>query len=455
LNLSKFIHSLIPNVEGDNILNCSQVEDLNNKKQNKIIVLSNILEFIPVYEMEQVWENIKKALSPGGLIIIKTVLYENPNELGEDELDSHSIRCNKQTGGTLLRDILKHDLLMAESEEECFVFIRKEDLLLFNEEQKERFCTHHKKWLTKYGLEAKEIYMEEEYRNLVPEAGRIMIGCVAENNQKYQTQALRLVQSIRWFAEKMAGANIFVCMVDEADPEFVEELEKWGVFVRIVKRFSISHPPSNKLRLFELPEVSSYDTIMLLDCDTIIVQDPYSFINGDHFQAEMAAGLTVPYNTFSKIFTYYRLPLPKQNYYLTAITRQKTIWYCNAGVLIFPRAMIQSFFPVWKKYTIDLSQKRSLLGNHYFFCEQASLSIAFVAHPLPFSRLPLQMNFHLIPNTSHQIKQCDPVIIHYHKMSDETGFLKHISKNPFTNKRINLFNDRLKRYLAKGLELKL
>jgi hypothetical protein len=443
---------MIPNVEEDNILNCCQVEDLNNKKQYKIILLSYVLEYIPVFEMEEVWEKINKALCPGGLIIIKTLLYKNPNELDQDELDSNSIRCNKQTGGTLLRECLKHDMLMAESEEECFTFMRKEDLFLYNEEQKERFCTHHKKWLTKYGLEAKEIYEEEEYRNLVPRAGRIMIGCVAENNQKYQTQALRLVQSIRWFGGKMAGANIFVCMVDEADPEFVEELVKWGVFVRIVKRFSISHPPSNKLRLFELPEVSSYDTIMLLDCDTTIVQDPSPFIDGDHFQAEMAAGATVPYNVFKNIFAHYRLPLPKQNY-LTAITKQKTIWYCNAGVLIFPRALIQSFFPVWKGYTIDLSQKKYLMGKYYFFCEQASLTIAFAAHALPFRKLPLQMNYHLSLNISNEMKRCDPVIIHYHKMNDQIGFINHISKNPYTNKRINLFNERLKRYLTNESKL--
>jgi hypothetical protein len=397
--------------------------------------------------MESVCRKIKKNLCPGGLIIIKTILYDNPNELGEDELGSNRLRCNKQTGGTLLRECLKHDLIMASFDDECFALVRREDLTLYSEEQKERFLIHYKQWLTKCGLEAKEIYVEDDFRSLVPKAGRVMVGCVAENNKKYQTQAIRLVQSIRWFGGSMAGADIFVCMVDEADPEFVKELEKWGVFVRIVKRFSISHPPSNKLRLFDLPEVSSYDTIFLLDCDTLIVQDPSPFIDGNHFQAEMAAGLTVPHAIFNNLFAHYRLPLPKQNY-LTAITKQKTIWYCNAGVLIFPRAMIQSFFPVWKKYTIDLSQKKFLLGKQYFFCEQASLTIAFAAHPLPFARLPLPMNFHLTHNISNEMKRCDPVIIHYHKMNDEKGFLKHISKNPYTNKRIDLFNERLKSYLT-------
>jgi hypothetical protein len=447
VNQSNFIDSLIPNVEEDKVLHCYNLYDLNSNDLYKVIILSNILEYIPDFEMEEVWREIKKKLCPGGLIIIKTVLYDNPNVLGEDEIDSVRIRCNKQTGGTMLRDCLRHDLIMASSEEECFALVRQEDLSLFSNEQKEQFEIHHKKWLNQYGLEIKEKYEEEEYRDLVPGAGRMMIGCVAENNKKYQTQALRLVQSIRWFGGKMAGANIFVCMVDDADSRFVEELEKWGVFVRIVKRFSVSHPPSNKLRLFELPEVSSYDTIMLLDCDTIIVRDPSPFIDGNHFQAEMAAGLTIPYNIFKNLFAHYRLPLPNQNY-LTSFSKQKTIWYCNAGVLIFPRTMIQSFFSVWKQYTNDLSKKKDLLGKHYFFCEQASLTIAFAEHPLPFKRLPLIMNFHLTPNIISEMKRCDPVILHYHKMNDESGFLKHISKNPYTNKRINLFNERLKMYLA-------
>lgn len=447
LNLSTFIHSIIPNVELEKVLKCCHIKDLNDNKLYKVIMFLNILEHVPSFEMASVWEKLKKALRPGGLIIIKTPLYENPNELGADEIDFSQFRCNKQTGGTLLRECIKKDLIFAASEGNVYALVRKEDLSLFSEDQKERFLSHHKKWLTKYSVDVKEVYSEEDYSHLVPGAGRMMVGCVAENNKKYQTQALRLVQSIRWFGGKMAGANIFVCMVDQADPEYVKELEKWGAFVRIVKRFSVSHPPSNKLRLFELPEITSYDTVMLLDCDTIMVQDPYSYIDGEHFQAEMAAGLTVPNTIFHKLFAYYRLPLPKQNY-LTAITKQRTIWYCNAGVLIFPTTMIQSFFPIWKKYTLDLSQKRNLLGKYFFFCEQASLTLAFAAHSLPFARLPLIMNFHLTPNISYEMKKCDPVIIHYHKMNDETGFLKHISKNPYTNKRISQFNDQLKTYLT-------
>lgn len=439
-----FIDAIVADATDEDILNCNQLSDLHVERRYRVVILSDLIENIPVFDMNQIWERVKETVCAGGLIVIKTALYESPNVLAEDETDYHSIGCNKQTEGTLLRDCLKFDLIMADSENSYFAFIRKEDLSLYTPDLQKRFLSHHEKRLSKFGLEKKEIYDKNDFRKLVPGAGRLMLGLVAENNEKYQTQALRLVQSIRWFGGKMAGANIFVCMVDEANPKFVEELEKWGVFVRIVKRFSESHPPSNKLRLFELPEVDSYDTIMLLDCDTVFVQDPYHLINGEHFQAEMAAGATIPHNVFRNLFAHYRIPLPEQTY-ITSFSRQRTIWYCNAGVLIFPREILKSFYPVWKMYTIDLSQKKHLLGKHYFFCEQASLSIAFSAQPVPFSRLPLLMNFHLTGNMNYQWSHCDPVIIHYHKMNDKTGYLRNLAKkNSPVFRRINQYNQRLR-----------
>lgn len=445
MDISTFIDSIISGVKAEEILNCSHLEDLNVNKQYRIIVLNKMIEKIPAFEMKNVWDKIKKALGTAGMIVFKTKLYDTPNELDDVEHDYKQICCNKQTEGTLLRDCLKQGMILAHSSEDCFAVIQREDLSLFDDEQQKNFTNHHHMWLSKYGLSAKENYSEGDYHQLVPGAGRMLISCVAENNKKYQTQALRLVQSIRWFGGKTAGANIFVCMVDAADPEFVEELNKWNVFVRIVNRFSVTHPPSNKLRLFELPEVAAYDTIMLLDCDTVMVQDPYPFIDGQHFQAEMAAGATVPIHLFRTLFAHYQLPLPRQRY-VTSVSRQQTIWYCNAGVLIFPNAIVKTFYPIWKNYTIDLSQKKYLLGRHYFFCEQASLSIAFAAHPVPFKRLPVQMNYHLTSNAWYRMKNCDPVIIHYHHMSNSSGFLRNVTQNPFVIRRVNLFNHRLRKH---------
>ena len=67
------------------ILNCSQLSDLHAKKQYRVVVLSYLIENIPVFDMNQVWEKVKETVCAGGLIVIKTALYESPNVLAADE----------------------------------------------------------------------------------------------------------------------------------------------------------------------------------------------------------------------------------------------------------------------------------------------------------------------------------------------------------------------------------
>lgn len=427
------------------------VKEIDENKSFDIVVMDSIIEHIPVYEMEIIWGKLKKILRPGGFIILKTQIYENPNILDEDEKkpETMGIYCHKQTLGTLLRTCLQHQFILAKTEGEIFGLIRQNDVGKFDKEVKEIFLNQHQQILTKFHLERKETYLKSELRNLVPGAGRLLVGCVAENTPKYRNQALRLVQSIRWFGENTAGVNIFVCLVDDADPEYVNELERWGVFVRIVKRFSNLHPPSNKLRLFELEEVAYYDTVMLLDCDTLFVRDPYPFITGKEFQADIAAGPTINQNQFSRLFTHYKLKMPPQKY-RTTMSGKPTIWYCNAGVLIFPKDLLQSFYPVWKHYTIDLSKKKHLLGDRYFFCEQAALSLAFASHPVPFKKLPSILNWHLPANARVPRSVSDPVIIHYHSWGvNQAEYIKS-TPNPSANRRINEFNYRYKIYRQTG-----
>ena len=80
---------------------------------------------------------------------------------------------------------------------------------------------------------------------------RIVFGCVADNNPKYLSQALRLLQSIRWFGGTLADSDVIICAVDEIDSTYSGEFEQLGALVRVVPRFCSSHPPSNKLQFFQ------------------------------------------------------------------------------------------------------------------------------------------------------------------------------------------------------------
>ena len=377
------------------------------------------------------------------MIIIGTPLYNNPNEADDTDNihETMGMHCNKQTKGTILRSCLEHDFILAKIENNHIGLIAKKDLSSFPEIQQKSFLSTHNAELSKLNFHIQTNFSQDDLRQLVPNAGRTVIGCVTENDSKFQARTLRLVQSIRWFGGSMAGTNIIVCIVDKGDSSFIDELKKWGVFVRIVKRFSTAHPPSNKLRFFELSEINSYDTVMFLDCDTVIVQDPTPYIDGQHFQAKIANGCSVPHERFKKLFKYYGIPLPKREY-KTAKKQQRTIFYCNTGVLIFPQPILHSFYPVWKKYTEDLSNKLHLLEKSHYFCEQASLSLAFEKNPIPYKQLTNQMNF---PGTD---RTYDPVIIHYRNLVTDDGYLIRRENNPnvFLEKRIQMFNDRLQNY---------
>ena len=119
------------------------------------------------------------------------------------------------------------------------------------------------------------------------------------------------------------------------DDDFAAELRKLGAFIRIVPRFSYLHPYTNKLRFFEIPELFAYDTIMLLDCDTVVVQDPESLLDSRTFQARIEDGANVPHAIFERLFSMYGLMMSGKDY-VSAVTAEEMIWYCNSGVLIFP-----------------------------------------------------------------------------------------------------------------------
>jgi hypothetical protein len=430
-------------------LRLCDAKDLDETGSYDVIAMFDVIEHIPVFEMEIIWRKVRKILRPKGMVVFSTPLkFDNPN--APDHSDriyaEMGMHCHKQTHGTIARTSVEHEFVIGQNNDRCFGLVRRADLPSFPEERRTRFLENQKRILISCGLAPeKGVADDHEVHSLVPGAGRILVGCITENNPKYLAQALSLVQSLRWFGGSMAGANIMVCIVDDANPEYVAEFKKWGAFVRVVPRFSYFHPQFNKLRLFDLPDVYAYDTIMLMDCDTIIVQDPSPFITGDTFQARIADRPTVTRDVFERLFARYGLTLPEETYKCT-VTSHHTILGCSAGVLIFPQSIMRSFVPLWRKYAMDLSMNQHLLNEGSHFSEQAALTFAFSESPVPFRELPIEMNFplHLSgPDALERIKICDPVVIHYHHVDDASGLISGGLSSP-ASRRIDQFNERLK-----------
>src|SRR5258708_11959947 len=124
-------------------------------------------------------------------------------------------------------------------------------------------------------------------QKVIENSDRWLIGCVADNNWRFLDQSLALVRSLRWFGGDAAGCDFIVCAVDSAKPSYVHELSRYGAEVRIVPRYNREYPVTNKLRFLQQRDLSRYDHILLLDCDTLVVQDPLPALKGERLQATM------------------------------------------------------------------------------------------------------------------------------------------------------------------------
>lgn len=272
---------------------------------------------------------------------------------------------------------------------------------------------------------------------------RLAIGCVADATPKYLDQALRLLQSWRWFAGRYAQADFHVCIVGGARSDARARYARYGAQVHGVAPFDSRHPPSNKLRFLELAATLDAERVLLLDCDTIVVQEPDALFEGEALIAKIADVATVPLRVLRQVFAAFDVAAPPASCRCT-VSDEPTIPYFNAGVLSLSAAAMRSLVPEWIRCNKALIERMDLLAGHGNFCEQASLSVALAATGTRFTALDNRMNFpaHFQdrPATS-RFAQTDPVIIHYHWLVDDTGRLQR-SPYPNVDRRIAMFNRR-------------
>lgn len=278
---------------------------------------------------------------------------------------------------------------------------------------------------------------------------RIVVGCVADNTAKYIEQALRLLQSWRWFGGRHAQAEFYVCVVDGVTTEAKEKFERYSASVVDVQRFSARHPPSNKLRFLQFASTVDADRVILLDCDTIIVQEPRGLLCRADFGGKTADFQTVTADVFRELFDAFDATLPEPSQSCT-VSGEPTIPYFNAGVLSFSRKAMKSLVPEWIRINTLLVERLNLLGNCQNFCEQASLSLALAITGTGFEIFDNALNF---PAHCHDLSSesdfgtTDPTIIHYHWLVDADGY---ILRSPYkrVDERIQQFNNRLRQERA-------
>lgn len=282
-------------------------------------------------------------------------------------------------------------------------------------------------------------------RNPAPVAGSSVIGCVTEPVPKYIQQAARLLLSIRWFGGQVAGAPFFLCTTGTLPAAAESFFRNHGATIVVVERVSEKHGPSNKIRFLELPVLENWQHILLLDCDTIVVQDPSPYLNCPGLAAKIADLPTITVEDFEELFSMFRMEMPAQRLEHD-MRKQACIPYLNSGVIVLNSVWRERLVTEWNNYNEAILEKWDSISMTSFYNDQASLALAIQSTGIPLTLLPSAMNLgcHLPAHGyPEHFPDIDPVIIHYHSLFDENGYV-HRTPLEQTNRRINAFNARLR-----------
>jgi hypothetical protein len=272
----------------------------------------------------------------------------------------------------------------------------------------------------------------------------VAVGFLTENTPRMLTQATRLLRSIRWFGGELAQARVVVCGVGELESCARKTLEQLGAEIRVVSRFHPANPAANRLQLVAELLDAPERVLFLFDCDTIVVQDPLPFLDADVFQGKIAPTPTVNDDVFERLFAHFRLPKPPRAH-ITPFDGTPTIPYYNTGVLAIPTALARKLEPSWRKFNRILADHPDLVAPCHRHMHQASLALALAETGIPHKELPHAMNYQI--NATHVkapagYADIDPIIIHYHHLGTEDGFLLP-TPYPGAQARIDLFHARM------------
>jgi hypothetical protein len=280
-------------------------------------------------------------------------------------------------------------------------------------------------------------------------AADVVVGLLTENAPRMLTQAIRLLRSIRWSGGELTQARIVVCGVGPLEAAARSTIETLGAEVRIVTRFHPANPTGNRHQLIAELLTLPQEVLFLLDCDTLVVRDPLPYLDGSVFQGKITPTPTVSDEVFERLFAHFNLVKPARAH-ITSFSGTPTIPYFNSGVLVVPTALARRLAPVWRRYNEILAEQPDLAAPCERHMLQASLSLALVETGVPYRELPAEMNFqvnfqvnapHLKPPPG--FVETDPVIIHYHQLATDDGFLLPCPY-PRAQARIERFHERLR-----------
>src|SRR5437667_11656152 len=116
--------------------------------------------------------------------------------------------------------------------------------------------------------------------------------------------------SLRWFGGSLAQARFILGCTGPIPQQALELFDDYQAEMITVERYDPAHGHSNKIALLGSSIFARHDIVVLLDCDTGLVQDPARWLNRYVVGTKLADAPTVSLAELQATFRYFKCPVP-------------------------------------------------------------------------------------------------------------------------------------------------
>jgi hypothetical protein len=272
---------------------------------------------------------------------------------------------------------------------------------------------------------------------------RVTIACLSENDPDWMRRVENLALSRAMVGGAIGEARFVAYFVNGLEPRAAASLARLGVEVRAVEPIGIGGRHANKLRMLDLTD-QGCDMLLALDCDVIFTGDPVPFLRKDALGLKPADESGLSHRDWRTLYRAAGLGNPEP-VMRASLTGEAIPPYFNSGVIAVPNVLLESLREEWMAshaWLVEALERdpHLLPTNVHWFADQISLALAVKRAKLPYSPLPLEMNFPTHVKTPPRAReQIQPRILHYHRDIDAAGFLTR-PRNPIAASQVDAFN---------------
>jgi SAM-dependent methyltransferase len=279
---------------------------------------------------------------------------------------------------------------------------------------------------------------------------RTAFSCVVDNTPLLLAQTFLWVNCLKQL-RRVTANDIFVHIVGIDDHEFLAWLANEEVNVIAATRFHPLSPHCNKIQQLSTFRQTSYDRVVLLDCDTAVVGEldlpnvtPVGALIVNYGNPPPAVLATIFEEAVGAPPDWVPVAL-EQNGRRELTDRNN----CNGGVYICDRAFLTDLEDAWRRRALWSLEHLSLYGEHGFHVDQVSFALAMRDLHKNVQHLDLAWNFptHVPANVLPDIV---PQIIHYHAELTAQLRLKTIGLS-HPDGEITRFNENIDHFVRRNL----